>query len=286
MKNTKIILFLLCVLSSISVWGQGQYCDEADELFKQGKYYEARNKYILCWKYDSTANETIILLQKKKAEDCDTWQKQGENYINQKKWKNAFGYFDKIVGINPDDKKAINRLSLCIEKGDIPNVEIVTVYKTDTIIKTEKEIVVVRDTTFIVVRDTTIIVPTTNNTLNFLPFGVHQFANKQTGKGILFAGTQAGLLGTSIGYRISANNNFNKHKNDKYEQWERDRFYGKYENHLRKSGWFLAGAAVMIGLNYCDNFNWFRKNNLAVVPAPIFDLQGKPQMAMTLNVKF
>lgn len=125
-----------------------------------------------------------------------------------------------------------------------------------------------------------------NTKYTALPFGIHQFATKQTGKGIIFVGTQIGLLGTSIGYGISANNNFSKHKNNKYEKWERDRFYEKYENHLNNSGWFLAGAVVMIGLNYCDNFNWFRKNNIGLAAIPTFDWQGKPQMAMIFNVKF
>ena len=285
MKNTKILLSLFCLKFTMAVWGQ--YCNEADELFKLGRYSEAKNKYELCLRYDKT-NETVILLQIKKADECDVWQKQGENYIIQKKWKNAFIYFDKIVGANPYDKKAKNRLDLCIEKGDIPNVKVETVYKTDTIIKTKTETVFIRDTIFIVMRDTTTILlpPPINNTLNLLPFGIHQFATKQPGKGIFFAGTQVGLLGTSLGYYISAQNNLKKNKSPEYEDWERDRFYDKYEYQRNLPYYFLAGAGVSILLNYFDNFNWFRKNNIALGTIPTFDWKGKPQIAMSVNIKF
>lgn len=284
MKNTKTILFLLYLLFNTSVWGQ-QYCDEADELFKQGKYTEAKDKYELCRAHDK-ANETIVSLQIRKANDCIDLQKYGENYIRKEKWKSAFVYFDKIIGINPNDQKAKNRLTLCIEKGDIPNVRIETVYVTDTIIKTEKEVTFVRDTTFVIVRDTTIVQQPVDNTLNFLPFGIHQFKNKQTGKGYFFAGTQGVLLGSGIGYCLSAKSNLKKHKDPKYEDWERDGFYNKYESRKNTSKWLFIGALAMIGWNYCDNFNWFRKNNIETGFVPILDWQGRPQMAMTLKVGF
>jgi len=119
-----------------------------------------------------------------------------------------------------------------------------------------------------------------------LPFGVYQFHTKRPDKGILFAGTQVGLLGTSIGYCISAKQNFNKHKNSMIG-WERNRYFNKYEIHRRNSQWCLAGAALMIGLNYFDNFNWFRKdNNKKLAAVPTFDWQGKPQIAMTFSVNF
>ncbi|MDR3235135.1 MAG: hypothetical protein LBT48_00200 [Prevotellaceae bacterium] len=120
---------------------------------------------------------------------------------------------------------------------------------------------------------------------NSLPL-IHQFATKQTGKGIVFSRMEAVLLGTGIGYCISAQNNLKKHKDPKYEQWERNNFYEKYENQLSTSGWWFAGAGAMILLIYCDNFNWFRKNNIELVSTPLFDWQGKPQMAMTVNIKF
>ena len=119
----------------------------------------------------------------------------------------------------------------------------------------------------------------------YLPV-VHQIVTKQTGKAIFFATTEIGLLGTGIGYRISACNDLKKHKDPKYADWERDKFYDKYESQLKSSGWFFAGAGLMIVLNYCDNFNWFRKNNITLVAIPTFDWQGKPQMEMTVNVKF
>jgi len=103
-----------------------------------------------------------------------------------------------------------------------------------------------------------------NNNFKFLPLGIHQFATKQTGKGILFAGTQAGLLGIGLGYYSSAKSNLEKHKSSEYEKWERDRFYDKYQNQRNLSRYFLAGAGVSILLNYFDNFNWFRKMEVAV----------------------
>lgn len=54
---------------------------------------------------------------------------------------------------------------------------------------------------------------------NYLPFGIHQFKNKQIGKGILFAGTELGLLRTSMIYHINSRKNFDKHKNDKYAKY-------------------------------------------------------------------
>jgi hypothetical protein len=122
---------------------------------------------------------------------------------------------------------------------------------------------------------------------NYLPFGIYQFrTQKDIGKGILFSVTEAGLLGTGIGYCISAQRNLRKHKDPKYEDWERDRFYDKYESQRGKSKWWFAGAALMIGLNYCDNFNWFRKNNIKPASILTFDWQGKPQMTMALSIKF
>ena len=119
----------------------------------------------------------------------------------------------------------------------------------------------------------------------YLPV-VHQVVTKQTGKAIFFATTEIGLLGTGIGYCVSAHNNLNKHKDNRYDQWERDRFYDKYENRLCTSGWLFAGAGLMVALNYCDNFNWFRKNNIKLASVPMFDWQGNPQMTMVVNVKF
>lgn len=126
---------------------------------------------------------------------------------------------------------------------------------------------------------------------NYLPFGVHQFKNKQTGKGILFSVTEIGLLGTSLGYHFSSGRNFNKHRDDKYDQWERDRFYSKYKSQQRTSRWLLGGALVVIGLNYCDNFDWFRHKindnaSVKINPVPMFEIQGKPQMALAVNINF
>ena len=119
-----------------------------------------------------------------------------------------------------------------------------------------------------------------------MPFGIHQFMNKQPGKGILFLVTETGLLGAGSGYCISAYRDLNKHKNDVYDHWERDRFYGKYKNRLRMSGWLFAGAATVAVLNYCDNFNWFRKSSVAFVPATVFNWQGQLQLAMTVSTNF
>jgi hypothetical protein len=125
---------------------------------------------------------------------------------------------------------------------------------------------------------------------NYLPLGVHQFSAKQTGKGILFLVTEAGLIGTGIGYCISSKANLKKHKDTKYEYWERDRFYDKYKRQLKTSGWLFASAGLMTILNYCDNFNWFRKNtkdiSVSIVPASVFNLLYQPQMAITLHITF
>jgi hypothetical protein len=122
----------------------------------------------------------------------------------------------------------------------------------------------------------------------YFPFGIHQFTDnkKNTGLGYVFAIAETALLGTGIGYCISAQNNLSKHKDFKYEDYERDSFYNKYINKRCTSVWLFAGAGAAIALNYFDNFNWFRKNNIKFTPAPTLGWHGKPQMSMTVNVKF
>lgn len=124
------------------------------------------------------------------------------------------------------------------------------------------------------------------NSYNYLPFGVNQFVNNETGKGILFAGVEAGLLGAGIGYRISSKHNLEKHKDNSYDPWERDRFYDKYKSQRRTAGWYFAGTAVAIGLNYCDNFMWFRKNNIRTAAIPTVDMHGNLQTTFALSMKF
>ncbi len=286
MKNIKIVFLLLWLLSSISV--QGQYCNDANDLFKQGKYSEAIKKYNSCLEYEDV-DQTTILSQIQNANNCITLQKEGENYIAQKKWKTAFEYFNKIVGINPNDTKAKNTLNLCIEKGDIPNVRVETIYKTDTIVKTEKEIVFVRDTTFIVMRDTTTIVQPTpiNTTFNFLPLGVHQYANKRYGKGVLFTVTQIGLPVLGGFLVCKTKDTYNTLQNEPYQSAKR---HNSLKNGYR---WQLVGTiacftgmAAMIVWNYCDNFKTFGRNQKTIlIPTAILDERGKLQMGISLNIK-
>ena len=121
MKNTIIIISLLCFLFNVSIWGQS--CNEADELFNNGRYSESINKYNLCLLGEETSQafETFILFQIRKAKDCITLHQISEKYIEQKEWNKAKDYLKSIVGINPNDINANNSLKLCIEKTDNSN---------------------------------------------------------------------------------------------------------------------------------------------------------------------
>ena len=122
---------------------------------------------------------------------------------------------------------------------------------------------------------------------SYLPFGAHQFATKQTGKGIFFLGAEVSLLvsGSILAYKT--NKTYNTYLNEPYQSVVRN-------NHLKtRYSWQLAGtiicfagAAAIIGWNYCDNFKSKQNKNVVFVPAAGFDQQGNLQMGMNLSIKF
>jgi len=122
---------------------------------------------------------------------------------------------------------------------------------------------------------------------SYIPFGAHQFANKQVGKGILFAGTQAGLLVSGSILADKARKTYNTLETEQYQSDSR-------RKSLEKSyGWQLAGtitcfagAVASIIWNYCDNFKTERNKNVSFAPTVMLDWEGKPQMGMNLSIKF
>jgi len=122
---------------------------------------------------------------------------------------------------------------------------------------------------------------------SYIPFGAHQFANKQVGKGIFFAGTQAGLLVSGSILADKARKTYNTLETEQYQSDSR-------RKSLEKSyGWQLAGtitcfagAAASIIWNYCDNFKTERNKNFSFAPTVMLDWEGKPQMGMNLSIKF
>lgn len=290
MKNIKYIL-TICLLSIYGNSSFGQLCKEGDSLFKQGRYKESVTKYRYCLEQEN-ADKTATNLKIEKAEKClDAWTKANKH---QNDCEMAIEYYRVILNNNPQDKNVEQKIIKCQEKGELANVKIITetevdtVYITDTIKNKETIVEHQTDTIYkIEIRQ-----PEPNKKYQYLPFGIHQFCDqKDIGKGLPFSVTEAVCLGVGIGYYISAQNNLRKHNDPKYEESERDRFYDKYEKQLCTQWYWYGGAVVAIALNYCDNFNWFRKNinkntSVELIPAPSFDYQGNPQMAMSLSIKF
>ena len=121
---------------------------------------------------------------------------------------------------------------------------------------------------------------------NYLPFGVHQFATKQTGKGILFAGTQVGLSLGGIYLLNGYQKTYDTYSNEPYQSEVRhNNLRNCYRWQFAGAMTCFAGATISLILNYCDNF---KKHNENVSFAPIVmpDWQGKPQMAMNLSINF
>ncbi|MDR0558674.1 MAG: hypothetical protein LBG92_00750 [Prevotellaceae bacterium] len=263
MRITIVILSLLCSIISVTAQDCILYLNEGNACYEQFSKNKKDNNAINCAK--EKYNQLI--------ECYKTNPSRVPEYVIDR-----LNEFNKHKTGSKQDTKAIKYEIIEKTKYDTVYIDNV-IYKIDTL------------TIVTIYTDTIYIQQPINYKFNYIPFGVHQFTKKQTGKGIFFAATEGIPLVVGIAYYISAQHNLSKHKDPKYEDWERDRFYDKYEHKLKTSYWWFAGTGLMIALNYCDNFNWFRhrindSTSATIIPSPMVDWQGKPQMAMTLSIKF
>jgi hypothetical protein len=298
----------------------------AEKFFKSGEYDQAISKYKEYSENVESEEKTIINKKIAEIKECKKTQEATEFLYKRKAYTGALLLYAKLLEKSPESDHLRKRIFDCSKHVDNNNdsteiklsLEIINLIESlvkdgNYHDKQQKEMLQLildelrqmfnsiialgntQDNNFQMLKNAfdsleqkinNILVQPPNSGYNYLPFGIHQFANKQIGKGLLFSGMEIGLLGTGIGYSISAYSNLKKHKSNEYEQLERDGFYSKYENQRKTSFWLYGAAGVAIFLNYCDNFHWFRKNNIELVSIPTFDYQGRLQMTMNLSIKF
>ena len=121
----------------------------------------------------------------------------------------------------------------------------------------------------------------------YLPFGIHQFCNRQTGAGILFATTQIGGLAWGL---ISLPNFNDAVYTRNHEPHQNDARRRELNRQVNRQRWNVIGgfgvAAASIGVNYWLNFKPTRNSNVAVSPTFLLNEQGNPQTAMTIQLQF
>ena len=121
----------------------------------------------------------------------------------------------------------------------------------------------------------------------YLPFGIHQFCNNQTGAGILFATTQIG--GLAWGF-ISLPNLEDAIYTRNHEPHQNDARRRELNRQVNRQRWNVIGgfgvAAASIGVNYWVNFRPTRNSNVTVAPAFTLNEKGNPQTAMTIQLQF
>jgi hypothetical protein len=127
-----------------------------------------------------------------------------------------------------------------------------------------------------------------------LPFGIYQFANKEVGKGIAHLVMQGGLVVYNIMLQKKANEAHDNYVNRSYQSVQENSSwlnkYQKYQNYSVLC--FFLAVGGMISLNYLDNFDaCFLKHKtsigkVTILPVPVLNHLGKPQMTVALSMNF
>jgi tetratricopeptide (TPR) repeat protein len=309
----KITLFITILLLSFNAIGQSATHDltKAKKAYQVGKYDEALIFCNAVLKKESDNIEAIKL--KDSIKQCQSLTQKIDSLINKENCEEAEKEYEKLLKINQNAIKQKAKIGDCKKQKKILGHEKINQPKeqpsktenninTHTTIDDHSKIITQSENGIIVEGDLHIhpsplnhsvvatdsgVKKTIQDNYAYLPFGIKQFTDKQTGKGILFASTEPGLLMSGAILISKANRTYKEYL--KKEGIERNMRKKDYDRQFNWSMGCFAVAGAMFLLNYCDNFNWFRHSNdtgFKMTPAPTFDWQGKPQISMTVNINF
>lgn len=121
----------------------------------------------------------------------------------------------------------------------------------------------------------------------YLPLGIHQFVTNQTGKGILFTGTQVGLSVGGVLLFKRYKKTYDAYLCEPYQSKSRhNNLENSYKWQLSGAITCFTGAAASLIWNYYDNFKKEDNKNVSFTPTVILDWKGKPQVEMNLSINF
>jgi len=119
-KSIEIPLQLAAyTITEISVWDKIPPVDEAKRLFEEGKYPQAKIKYIDALEGLDAMNqedEVTIISQLDKVDECIIAKESADKLYNEKKWIEAKKEYEHVTAVNPADRFCLERITTCMKE--------------------------------------------------------------------------------------------------------------------------------------------------------------------------
>jgi TPR repeat protein len=109
------IIFLCLFFFCCSLATQAQeYCDKAQQAFRQGDYSAAEKNYRNC----RTANNINVDSEIARARECKSLKQEADSYFDAGDYQNALRQYNALLSKNPADPTAKSRKAICRTKLD------------------------------------------------------------------------------------------------------------------------------------------------------------------------